>query len=131
MACDGSSSSSGGGSAAKLVGVYRGTVSSAGFGRSSSITITVQTNGNVTVSVPGGLVCSGDLPTKTTDLKTDSFDISTNGQCTVGFQFCPTNVILTGAFFDGNKVSGSGQVMVGCPLNVVTRTFQYLATKEA
>ncbi|MFC1665928.1 hypothetical protein ACFL17_09960 [Pseudomonadota bacterium] len=126
----GGGSSSGSSNAAQLAGVYRGTITSVGLARSSRILITVQSNGNVTVSVPAGIVCAGDLPTETTNLDGNSFDISGNGACAIGLQICPTNVVLTGAFFDGDKVSGSGQVMVGCPLNVVTRTFRFLAIKE-
>jgi len=130
VSCGGGSASGGNGDAAKLAGIYRGVVTSAGFNRSSTIIIAVQANGNVTVSVPAGILCNGDFPLASTNLKGDAFDISVNGQCSIGLQICPTNVVLTGAFFDDVKVSGSGQVMVGCPLNVVTRTFQYLATKE-
>ena len=129
IACGGGSSS-GSGNAAQLAGIYSGTVTTAGLARSSAIVITVQTNGNVTISIPAGIVCAGDFPADTTNLDGNSFDVSNNGACTIGLQICPTNVILTGAFFDGDKVSGSGQVMVGCPLNTITRTFQFIANKQ-
>ncbi len=122
-ACDDTSTSSGG--PTPFAGTYEGTINVAGLG-TRTLSITVAVDGRIVFDVNGGgIVCNGDVP-EGLSLKGDSFDATSNGECLVGGFPCPTITLITGAI-SGDRVTGSGQVSVGCPLASDTFDFDFVA----
>ncbi len=120
--CGGNSTSSGG--PTPFAGAYDGSVTVAGIG-SSALTIVIAVNGDITFDVAGGIVCAGDVP-EGLELDGDSFDASDSGECVVGGFPCPTTTVITGAI-SGGAITGSGQVLVGCPMSVRPYDFRFVA----
>lgn len=121
--CGGNSTSSGG--PTPFAGTYDGTVSVAGVG-ADALTIIIALNGEITFDVSGGgIVCRGDVP-EDLELDGDSFDASDSGECLIGGFPCPTTTVITGAI-SGGTITGSGQVLVGCPASIQPFDFIFVA----
>jgi hypothetical protein len=122
--CGGNSTSSGG--PTPFAGTYNGSVTVAGIG-SSTLTIVIAVNGEITFEVSGGgIVCGGDVP-EGLELDGDSFDASDSGECLIGGFPCPTTTVITGAI-SGGTITGSGQVLVGCPASFQPFDFRFVAS---
>lgn len=122
--CGGGSSTSSGGPT-RFAGSYDGTVTVAGLGN-RPLTITISVDGKIDFDVVGGgIVCSGDIPDDL-ELDGDAFDATDSGECLVNAFACPTTTIITGAI-SGNAITGSGQVVVGCPGGFDTFDFVFIA----
>lgn len=123
VGCGGNSTSSGG--PTPFAGTYHGSVIVAGAG-SDALTIVIAENGEITFDVfGGGIVCRGDVP-EDLELDGDSFDASDSGECLIGGFPCPTTTVITGAI-SGGTVTGSGQVLVGCPVSSQPVDFRFVA----
>ncbi len=121
--CGGNSTSSGG--PTPFAGTYEGSVSVAGAG-SDALTIVIAVNGEITFDVSGGgIVCRGDVP-EDLELDGDSFDASDSGECLIDGFPCPTTTVITGAI-SGGTITGSGQVLVGCPASFQSFDFRFVA----
>jgi len=108
--CTGGDTVSSGGPT-ELAGVYLGTTSVNGF--SSPLRITITTDGFVQMDAVGGAVCPGDLPADI-GLDGNKFSSTSNEQCIVGGFICPVNTSVSGSV-EGSTITGSGQVLLGCP----------------
>ncbi len=122
-ACGGGGTSSGG--PTPHAGTYEGSVSVAGLG-SLPLTVIIDAAGNIEFDVAGGgIVCSGDVP-EDLRLDGDAFDASGSGECVVGGFPCPTTTQITGAV-SGGAITGSGQVLLGCPAATPAFDFSFAA----
>lgn len=122
--CGGNSTSGGG--PTPLAGTYDGSVRVAGVG-SRALTIIVAVNGEIAFDVAGGgIVCPGDVP-EDLELDGDSFDASVSGECVINGFPCPTTTVITGAI-SGGTITGSGQVLVGCPNILQPFDFNFAAS---
>lgn len=121
---DGTTSSSG---PTEHAGSYIGTVSVGGA--TSPLRITITPGGSVMMQSPGGVVCAGDLP-ESIGLDDDVFSSATNEQCLLGGFPCPVNTSVSGSVSDGT-ITGSGQVLAGCPgAPVQPVVFTFIAREE-
>jgi len=108
--CSGGDTTSSGGPT-EFAGVYDGTSSVNGF--SSPLRITITPDGFVILESIGGIVCPGDLPERI-GLDGNKFSSTTTEQCVVGGFPCPVNTSVSGSV-EGSTITGSGQVLLGCP----------------
>ena len=108
--CSGGDTTSSGG-ATEFAGVYNGTSSVNGV--SSPLRITITLDGFVILESIGGIVCPGDLP-GSIGLDGNKFSSTTTEQCVVGGFPCPVNTSVSGSV-EGSTITGSGQVLLGCP----------------
>jgi len=123
VGCGGNTTNSGG--PTPFAGIYDGSITVAGLG-ASSLTISISANGEIILDVPGnGIVCNGDIPNNLA-LDGDSFDASNSAECLIGGLPCPTTTTITGVI-SGGAVTGSGQVLVGCPAAFRTFNFSFAA----
>ncbi len=121
--CGGNSTDSGG--PTPFAGTYEGSVTVVGVG-SSALTVIIGLNGGISFDIAGGgIVCSGDVP-EDIELDGDSFDASDNSECLIRGFPCPTTTTITGAI-SGGTVTGSGQVLVGCPNSFQSFDFAFTA----
>jgi len=108
--CSGGDTESSGGPT-EFAGIYLGSTSVNGF--ASPLRITITTDGFVQMDAVGGIVCPGDLPASI-GLDGNKFSSTTNEQCIVGGFPCPVNTSVSGSV-EGSTITGSGQVLPGCP----------------
>ena len=108
--CSGGNTTSSGGPT-EFAGVYAGTSTANGVSR--PLRVTVSEDGFVFMQSIGGVVCPGDLP-ESSGLEGRVFSSTTTEQCIVGGFPCPVNTSVSGSI-EGSTVTGSGQVLLGCP----------------
>lgn len=124
IACSGGNTTSSGGPT-EFAGTYLGTVSTNGV--ASPLRVNVTMDGFVLMDATGGIVCPGDLPASI-GLDGNKFSSTTTEQCVFGGLPCPVNTSVSGSV-SASALTGSGQVLLGCP-NAPTQpipfTFQAL-----
>lgn len=125
-ACGGGGSTSSSSGPTRFAGSYEGTITVDGF--VNRIEITITEDGFVEIDVPGGILCIGDVPDRI-GLDGDSFDATVSDECIVAGFLCPVNTIITGAVVD-DTITGSGQVLLGCPNASTSANFSFVAREE-
>ena len=124
--CSGGNTTSSGGPT-EFAGVYAGASTVNGVSRPLRITITE--DGIVEMQSVGGIVCPGDLP-ESIGLDGRVFSSTTTEQCIVNGFPCPANTSVSGSVQD-STITGSGQVLPGCPSGSVQPVgFTFIALRQ-
>jgi len=124
--CSGGNTTSSG-AATESAGVYTGSSSINGVSR--PLRIVISEDGIVSMQPTGGFVCPGDVPDGI-GLDGSVFSSTTTERCIVNGFPCPANTSISGSV-DDSTITGSGQVLLGCPGGPVLPVgFTFIALRQ-